>query len=121
MERSSLFSICPSCRVRARIQPTPGAFRCLSCNFDFASLASDEAAMNRWMEENLRDGSFEMTITLHHLFANRPEPESRAHVLAFAEQQGIAMPKTRGCSLLAALALIGVLLLAGTVTLLGGG
>src|SRR5689334_9128530 len=68
MERSSLFSICPSCRARARIQPTPGAYRCLSCNFDFASLAQDEAAMDRWMEENLRDGSFEMTITLHHLF-----------------------------------------------------
>jgi hypothetical protein len=68
-------------------------YRCASCNFDFVPLAGDAAALERWMAPNLREGSFEMTITLHHLITQASEAESRARVLEFAARNGIAPPK----------------------------
>jgi hypothetical protein len=100
--------------VRANVHRLSGGYRCLSCNFDFGSLATDEAALERWMDANLRDGSIEMTITLHHLITDLPEPTSRARVMSHLQKHGIALPKSGMTSTLAIIiaVVVGVLALA---------
>lgn len=116
MQASSLFSICPSCRVRANIQRAQAGLRCLSCNFDFASLARDPVALERWMGDNLRDGSFEMTVTLTQLIEQLPEPQARTRVTDFGARHAISMPSGRSGRMIV-LAAVGFLVVA---ALLGG-
>jgi hypothetical protein len=73
------------------------AYRCQACNFDYMTLATDDAARERWMLEGLRGPAHERLAVLagHRVIMQLPPAESIARVRAFAAQHGIPLPPPR--------------------------
>ncbi len=104
----SIYSRCPSCHQNGLVQPVQATYRCAACNFDYLTLASDRAAREAWMLENLRLGpmSAVFVMHLHRMILALPIEESNAQVLAFAEKNGIKLPTGKPPSVKKILALV---------------
>lgn len=91
---SSIYSRCPSCHQDGLVQAVQDTYRCAACNFDYRTLASDTAAREAWMLENLRlGGTFLLFVMhLHRMILALPVQESNDRVIAFAKQHGIELP-----------------------------
>ena len=91
---SSIYARCPACQETTLIQTVQASIRCAACNFDYTTLARDDAARERWMLETLRTGPMGQlaVIHLHRLITQLPLQESNAAVIAFAQRHGIQLP-----------------------------
>lgn len=122
MRTSSIYSRCPSCHKDGLVQPVQASYRCAVCNFDYLTLAKDQAAREAWMLENLRLGLMYafFVLHLHRLITARPLEESDAQVMAFAEKNGIQLPKGKPVSVkkILLLAFGGMALLAAAIAIL---
>jgi len=94
MMHTSIYSRCPSCHQDGLVQHMQASYRCAVCNFDYVTLANNDAAMKAWMLENLRLGPMNVVFVLHlhQVILQLPAQESNARVLAFATQNGIRLP-----------------------------
>jgi hypothetical protein len=91
---STLYSRCPSCHANGLVQQVQATYRCAACNFDYGTLASDQAAREAWMLENLRLGGFFIltVLFLHRQILALAPAESMTMVRAFAAQHGVPLP-----------------------------
>jgi hypothetical protein len=89
--RSTIFSSCPGCRETVRVLAEGSERRCANCQFDFASLADDQPARERWMLENLSRGAMEKfgVLLLYQLIMRVPPAQARNEVFAFAKRHGV--------------------------------
>ncbi|APR87961.1 hypothetical protein A7982_13310 [Minicystis rosea] len=62
---TTLHAPCPACKDNTLVQPVQASIRCASCNFDYTTLARDDAARERWMLDTLRTGPMGQLAVLH--------------------------------------------------------
>ena len=116
MQPTTVYSLCPGCKADALVQPVQASQRCAACNYDYAALARDEPARERWMLQNLQADPTAKLLSvmfLHRSIMEQSPADSNARVIAFAQRHGIRVPGDKsGSSWLVVGSLVGVAVLA---------